>query len=132
AAVGCKGGASTGATDVGSDGQPSSSAPSGDPSPCSPLDPTDEPIALANGLGAGRHADGTLYVLDDGRPDYRAFVSQDGVLQRKLVAGTGSYGDDWIVATVRDPAAPFSLKIERSGGVAKRMGVLRGELQEKD
>lgn len=102
---------------------------------CSPLDAKAEPISLAHVLGAGRHADGTLYVLDDGSPSYRAFVSAGNVLQRKEVSGSGTVGGasgaTTITATVRDGAAPFALHIEQSAGVATRMGVFRGELQAK-
>ena len=60
---------------------------------------TTQPIALQEIVGAGRHADGTLYVLDRGRPELRAFVSEGSSLQRKKVAGSGE-GDGWTVAQV--------------------------------
>lgn len=102
---------------------------------CNPLATADAPIALSTLLGVGRHADGTLYALDDGRPDYRLFVSEGSVLQRKVVLGSGTAGgtaDGTIVVTSGDTLAPFTLKIERSAGKAARMGVYRGELKGKD
>ncbi len=133
--AGCGGGTdspSTGAT--GSSSSPSTAAGS---HACSPLDATAaSPMTLANVLGAGRDADGTVYVLDDGAPTYRAFVSQGTVLQRKEVAGSGTVGGgapgtESINASAEDATAPFALQIERTNGVATRMGVYRGELGAK-
>jgi len=133
-----------GAVATGCGGSTASSSPTGSSTgastagarACSPLDGTAaQSITLAHVIGAGRHPDGTVYVLDDGVPSYRAFVSQGTVLQRKEVAGSGDVGGapgtESISATVRDATAPFALQIERSGGVATRMGVYRGELAAK-
>ena len=81
-------------------------------------------------IGAGRDTNGTIYVLDRGRPEYRAFVSAGSVLQRKKVLGTGS-SDGWTVASVADGSAPFTLKVEAPGGAAARMGIFRGDLHAK-
>ncbi|MDB4935573.1 MAG: hypothetical protein JWP87_2545 [Labilithrix sp.] len=130
AGVGCSGSSA----DVASTGSSAAASTAGTRA-CSPFDSVAQPIALAHVLGAGRHADGTLYVLDDGAPTYRAFVSQGNVLHRKEVTGSGTVGGEAgavsITATVRDAAAPFALQIERSGDVATRMGVFRGDLQTK-
>jgi hypothetical protein len=97
---------------------------------CSPLEANMKPIALGNILGAGRAADGTVYVLDDGDPAYRAFVSQGNVLQRKEVAGSGSTGEGTITATVAD-ATPWTLQVESANGSATKMGLYRGALPTK-
>jgi hypothetical protein len=104
--------------------------------PCTPLasEPA-APIALGTVLGIGRHADGTIYVLDDrGSSDYRAFVSSGTVLNRKRVSGSGSgqeTGGAWYVASVPDPTAPFLLKVDNTTG-SLRMGVLRGPITDRD
>lgn len=98
---------------------------------CDPLAPISAPITLANVVGAGKSGDGTLYVIDEGRPEYRAFVSQGSVLQRKLVVGSGTTTDS-LIASVEDASAPFSLKIESLGGTPSRMGIYRGTLAAKD
>jgi hypothetical protein len=128
-AVACSGG-----------GTPSSPGPSssnaigsgGPPSPCSPLAGEDVPIALQNVVSAGRDTDGTIYVLDKGTPDFRAFVLEGGVLQRKKVDGSGTMGNTTIVATVSDANAPFTLKVEKANGAVTRMGIHRGTLDAKD
>ena len=115
-------------------GSTGSAGSAGALSACSPLAASTKPITLGNILGAGRHADGTVYVLDDGDPTYRAFVSQGNVLQRKEVNGSGSTGGaaggESITATVTD-TAPFVLQVERANGAATRMGVYRGALTDK-
>ncbi|MBX3223859.1 MAG: hypothetical protein KF795_25325 [Labilithrix sp.] len=122
--LGCTGGSS-------SDGSSSSGAdvPRGsarEPQACSPLEGVTQPITIDKVVGAGRHADGTIYVLDEGRPDYRAFVSEGSVLQRKKVAGSGS-APDWVSVSVTDANGPFALKVEGASGVPTRMAVFRGE-----
>lgn len=97
---------------------------------CSPLEGETQAISLDKVVGAGRHADGTIYVLDEGQPDYRAFVSEGAVLQRKKVAGSGS-APGWVSASVTDSNGPFTLKVESSNGVPTRMAVFRGELKDK-
>ena len=65
-------------------GSPTGTSAAGALSACSPLTANVQPLTLGNILGAGRHADGTVYVLDDGEPAPRAFVSQGNVLQRSM------------------------------------------------
>ena len=112
---------------------PGSTGSAGALSACSPLAASTKPVTLGNILAAGRHADGTVYVLDDGDPTYRAFVSQGNLLQRKEVNGSGSTGGaggESITATVTD-TAPFVLQVERANGAATRMGIYRGTLTNK-
>ncbi|MBN9165311.1 MAG: hypothetical protein J0I07_30385 [Myxococcales bacterium] len=97
---------------------------------CSPLEGATQPIALEVVVGAGRHADGTLYVLDKAGSNHRVFVSEGGGLQRKKVAGSGE-GEGSITVEVLETVPPFSLKVESTNGVPKRMGVFRGELNDK-
>ncbi len=125
--LGCSGGGGSSTDAASSAGR---GATTSEPRACNPLDGTTEPITLAKVIGAGRHADGTIYVLDDGAPGYRAFVSEAGALQRKKVGGSGS-GPDWTVVSMTDANAPFSLKIESANGAPTRMGVFRGELKDK-
>lgn len=127
ALVACSGSTTTGSS-------PSGSSAAGALSACSPLAANVKPITLGNILGAGRHADGTVYVLDDGDPTYRAFISQGNILQRKEVNGSGSTGgvtgDASITATVTD-TPPFVLQVERVNGATTKMGVYRGALTDK-
>lgn len=100
--------------------------------PCSPLASHAEPIALAAVLGIGKHADGTLYVVDRENPGAeRVFVSEQSALVRQRIAGTGS-GPDWIVFTITDATTPFTLKIETPAGGPARMGVVRGPFADRD
>jgi len=110
--------------------------------PCTPFGDTfPAPIALGTVLGIGRHADGTVYVLDETSTGYRAFVSGYGLafsdpvtLYRKEISGSGSGARDaghWYVVTVLDPGAPFALKVDDTSG-ALRMGVVRGTFSDRD
>lgn len=126
--LGCTGGgAPDGSSSSGAGRSPGSAR---EPQACSPLEGETQPITLDKVIGAGRHTDGTIYVLDEGRPDYRAFVSEGSSLQRKKVAGSGS-APGWVSVTVTDSNGPFALKVETSNGVPTRMGVFRGELKDK-
>jgi hypothetical protein len=112
------------------------------PSPCSPLDPTVVPITLSNVVAVGRHADGTLYVVD--QPELgkdRVFASQGTVLQREVVGGSGSgtsgsgsdgLGGTWAIYSVTNSALPFTLKIEWQAGLASSMGIIRGTFTGRD
>jgi hypothetical protein len=110
------------------------SATSGD-LPCAPLlASAPRQIALATVLGIGRHADGTLYVLDQDDTGTRVFVSEGAKLKRKEVSGSGSGhldSGDWYVASVLDPSAPFILKVDDTNG-ARQMGVVRGAFTDRD
>jgi len=123
---------SSACTGGGGSSEAASGGPAGssEPKACSPLEGVTEPIALATVIGAGRHADGTIYVVDQQESDLRAFVSEGSALERKKVAGSGQ-GEDWTSVTIADANAPFSLKVETEAGVPKRMGVVRGELKDK-
>jgi len=103
---------------------------------CTPLasEPAQE-IFLSTVLGIGRHADGTLYLLDQRGPgDYRAFVSQGASLGRRSISGIGTGQEaagTWYVVTIEDPDAPFTLKVDDTSG-ALRMGVVRGVFADRD
>ncbi len=110
--------------------------------PCTPLAAAPAaPIALDTVLGIGKHADGTIYVLDQTSTGTRAFVSAYGAtfsdpvtLHRKEVSGSGSGARDagtWYVVTVLEPSAPFVLKVDDTSGVL-RMGVVRGTFADRD
>jgi hypothetical protein len=110
--------------------------------PCTPLATTPPaPIALGTVLGIGRHADGTIYVLDETSAGYRVFASSFGArlsdpvtLDRKAVSGSGSGAagaGHWYVVSVLDPAAPFMLKVDDTSGTLQ-MGVVRGNFTGRD
>ena len=94
-----------------------------------------------DGAGIGKHADGTIYVVDESRTGYRAFVSAYGTtfsdpvtLQRKEVSGSGLGAQGagrWYVVSVLEPSAPFVLKVDDISG-ALRMGVVRGTFADCD
>jgi hypothetical protein len=98
---------------------------------CDPLAGAPAPIALTNFVAAGKHPDGTTYVIDRAS-DYRAFESEGGALQRRVVVGSGSEGstDGFVAISVNEPS-PFSLKVELAGGVPQRMGIVRGTITGK-
>lgn len=106
----------------GGDGSPA-------PRPCAPLAGAARPIALGTVLGAGRHADGTIYVADREGAELRAFVTEAGALRRRRVAGTGELGAMTYLVSVHDEPA-FTLKIV--GGASPRMGVIRGHFTGRD
>lgn len=124
--VACSGGTSPGSTGNARSGSSTDASLHA----CSPLEGTTQPIALETVIGAGRHADGTLYVIDKGAGDHRVFVSEGSGLQRKKVAGSGE-GEGSTTVEVLDPPPPFTLKVESTNGAPKRMGVFRGELNDK-
>ena len=94
---------------------------------CDPLAGTPAPIALTGFVAAGKHADGTIYAIDQAAGEYRAFESEGRVLQRRVVVGSGASGggDGFVALSVQTPS-PFSLKVELAGGVPTRMGIVRG------
>jgi hypothetical protein len=97
---------------------------------CDPLAPRPLAIALASVLAVGKHADGTLYVIDEPRTsDYRVFVSAGTTLQRQRLAGTGEVNQGGLtvtILTVGEGASQFTLQLEVRGN-DRRMAVLRGE-----
>lgn len=121
-------GSSSGAT-AGDGGAASGDAASTGPHACDPLNAPSTPLALANLLGAGRHADGTYYVVDDGGRDHqRAFVSSGTVLQRYIVAGSGEAGGA-LTLSLTDPEV--TIRIDDPGPHPTRMAVFRGKLGDK-
>jgi hypothetical protein len=84
---------------------------------CDALSAPEQAIELGDVLAAGRAADGQVYVLsetDDG--ELLAFVSEDGVLQRRRVLGEGSGNEGSKTsrqATV-EGAPAFTLYLETS------------------
>jgi hypothetical protein len=97
---------------------------------CDPLLARESPAALAAVVAAGRHADGTLYVIDrDG--EYRAFVSEAGTLFRRRVAGSGS-GSAFVVVSITESNPQLMIKAELDGPQVIRMGVVRGPLEGRD
>jgi hypothetical protein len=106
--------------------------------PCDPLATVPAAtLALQTALGIGRHADGTIYVLDQTTANLslRVFLSEAGVLQRKVIAGSGQGNDATVgafyVVSVPDATAPFVLKVQGSGA-SLAMGVLRGPISSRD
>jgi hypothetical protein len=104
------------------------------PAPCDPLAGAESPITLATLIGAGRHPDGTTYLLDKAGSDYRVFVGSGLALRRKRVAGSGEFtvaGGTAVTVSVTEAEPPFRLKVEMTGGTS-RMGVLRGMTDMRD
>jgi hypothetical protein len=96
---------------------------------CDPLAVPAPTITLANILGAGRDADGTLYVVDDGGPDHqRAFVSSGTTLQRAFIEASAS---DATSLTVSLQSPLVSVRIDGPGPHPMQMGVAYGPLQGK-
>ena len=106
-------------------------AGSGNPTQCNPLGSSAATIQLGTVIGAGKHADGTIYVADRLGDDSRVFVSSGTTLQRRRIAGSGQLGSTAYVFTISDEPA-FILKIEVSSGSASRMGVIRGAFAGRD
>jgi hypothetical protein len=103
---------------------------------CTPL--ATEPPATTNlgfALGIGRHADGTLYAMDQTHTgEYRVFSSSGTTLARRPIAGfgQGALGDGrWYVVTVSDVEPQFTLKIDGTA-TPTRMGVVRGAFADHD
>jgi hypothetical protein len=94
------------------------------------------PTVLNNVLAVGREADGALYVIDEAKPDLRAFVAVpgDGVLRRRAAYSFGEANGAFGPITVRvdEGATPFALGLDRSGGVARRMSIFHGLLPVKE
>ena len=104
------------------------------PAPCDPLAGAESPITLATLIGAGRHPDGTTYLLDKAGSDYRVFVGSGLELRRKRVAGSGEFtveGGTAVTVSVTEAEPPFRLKVEMTAG-SSRMGVLRGMTDVRD
>jgi hypothetical protein len=102
---------------------------------CDPLAPAYKAVALADILGIGKSADGTIYVVDQSGSTQRVFVSDaSGTLVRQHTNGGGSEGNEsgiQYIFTVTDPASPFVLEVYVPKSGAIRMGVLQGTLPDR-
>jgi hypothetical protein len=107
----------------------------GDPRPCDPLASAPaQPTALASLIGAGAHADGTIYVLDKAGNDHRVFVGSGLEVGRKRVAGSSEFAvtdGRAVTVAVTEAEPPFRLKVEMTSA-GTRMGVLRGMTMARD
>ncbi len=92
---------------------------------CNPFEGAASSIALVDLVAAGKHADGTIYVIDRGRPEYRVFVSSGTDLVRTPSLGSGTTPDSVSVSS-RDAKGAFDLKVDLAGAQPTRMGVHRG------
>jgi hypothetical protein len=102
--------------------------------PCDPLAAAEQPIAPGTLVGAGAHADGTVYLLDKAGNDYRVFVGSGLDVRRKRVAGSGETsvaGGMAVSVSVLEAEPPFRLKVETIAG-STRLGVLRGMSNVRD
>lgn len=101
---------------------------------CEPLAAHEESITLTGLVAAGKHADGTVYAVDEPTDNsFRVFSSEGTELVRRRVAGSGqeiSTDMEALTFTVQEPS-PFALKVEIPKSGAIRMGVLRGTLNDK-
>jgi hypothetical protein len=97
------------------------------PAVCDPFALSPKPISLGTIVGAGRSSAGTIYVVDDGGGvvGNHVFVSNNGVLERQRIAGSGS-SPTFYVFTVTDHVPPFILQIDRGPSGPTAMGVLEG------
>ena len=97
---------------------------------CDPLAPAPKPITLGTVLGAGKSANGTIYVADQVDSTQRVFVSDaSGTLVRQRVTGSGSgSGPTFYVFDIEGVAQPFVFQIDVAADGSVRMGVLLGTL----
>lgn len=106
----------------------------GSAQPCDPLAAAQQPITLGMLIGAGVHADGTIYLLDKPGTEYRVFVGSGLDVRRKRVAGSSEFaipGGRAVTVPVTEADPPFRLKVETTGDTI-RMGVLRGMTNVRD
>jgi hypothetical protein len=100
-----------------------------DPVACDPLASYENPTKLYTVLAAGKHTDGTVYVIDDaGKDQLRLFVSQSGVLVRQRVGGSGRSAN-FISVTLTNPQ--LVVTAELSNEKVQRMAVVRGAITGK-
>ena len=101
---------------------------------CGPLAAHETPISLTGLVAAGKHADGTVYAVDeptDGK--YRVFSSEGNDLVRRRIAGSGQENStdlEALTLQVQEPSA-YTLKVEIAKSGEIRMGVVRGVLSDK-
>lgn len=102
-------------------------------SACQPLEAPAAEISLGEIVGAGEDARGVIYVIDEVAGELRAFISNDGVLVRQRVSGTGqgNAGGAFTVVSLNelDPPVTLQVTVDASGG--ERMGVVTGPLDSK-
>ena len=103
---------------------------------CDPLADDPQPITLGKVLGAGRDADGIVYVID--RPsqgEARLFVSDGMTLKRRPTGGSGSGsqpdGSSFEVVTSGRGDAALTVEIVTDAGGTVTMGVVHGALATK-
>ena len=101
---------------------------------CKPFDTqSSAAVQLGDLLGAGRGADGTIYVVDQVGSDFRVFISEGDALQRRKVDGSGesTTADGRSVAlTVSMLDLVVQVAVDGSGNV--RMGILHGATGKPD
>jgi hypothetical protein len=103
---------------------------------CDPLAADPQPITLGKVLGAGRDANGVVYVIDQpGKGEDRLFVSDGMTLKRVAVAGSGSGADpgggtfETVTSGSGDTALTVQIVVDTMGTV--KMGVVHGALKTK-
>jgi hypothetical protein len=100
---------------------------------CDPLMADTASVTLGSVVGAGESADGTIYVVDRGDEELRAFISQEGELYRQRVSGTGEGNTDgeFVLVSLNelDPTVALMVTTDSDGNV--RMGVAFGPIPTK-
>lgn len=103
-------------------------------SSCQPLAAETSAIELGTVIGAGRAADGTVYVVDKNGSELRGFVSVRGALNRRRVSGTGETSDaagEITVITLGEQTPTLTLEVLVAADGSTRMGVAEGALKSK-
>jgi hypothetical protein len=103
---------------------------------CDPLADDPQPITLGEVLGAGRDANGVVYVIDQphqGEP--RLFVSEGMALRRRPTSGSGAGeqpdGSSFEIVTSGMGDAALAVEVVTDAGGALTMGVFHGALATK-
>src|SRR5688572_13683702 len=105
--------------------EPGGTTAGGELQACDPLSTDASPITLGTIVAAGRAKNGTVYLVDrsEGAGLLRAFVSDGLLLRRRTVSGSGETPDFVTVSLGDDPRTALHVRIELSGGTAKRMAI---------
>jgi hypothetical protein len=103
-------------------------------SACDPLEADTSAVVLGSVVGAGESADGTIYVVDRGGGELRAFISEEGELYRQRVSGTGegtNADGEFVLVSLNelDPTASLMVTTDSDGN--SRMGVAFGPIATK-